>query len=255
MCCSTGSRHAPRPKPEPSPAHSYDQWEMAGRTHIGTLGERPLHASLKRWYARRGDRVEASVDGFVIDLVRGDLLIEIQTRGFSAMKRKLAALLDAGHPVRVVHPIAVDRFIVKIDDDGEEIGRRRSPKHGQPADLFSELVSFPTLPSHPGFELDILLTVEEELRRHSADGPWRRNGWAVVERRLIAVVDSVALSGVADLAGLLPSGLPDPFTTADLASALGRPRRTAQQMAYCLRKMRAVDPVGRRGNAIEYRVG
>jgi len=31
-----------------------------------------------------GDLTEASVDGFTVDIVRGDLLIEIQTRSLSA---------------------------------------------------------------------------------------------------------------------------------------------------------------------------
>ena len=44
--------------------------DAATGTAIGTLRERPLHASLKRWYARPGDRTEAAVDGYVVDLVR-----------------------------------------------------------------------------------------------------------------------------------------------------------------------------------------
>ena len=61
---------------------------MSARPLVGTLGEKPLHAALKRWYAEDADRIEEPVDGFVIDLVRNGLLIEIQTRGFSSMKHK-----------------------------------------------------------------------------------------------------------------------------------------------------------------------
>jgi hypothetical protein len=38
----------------------------------------------------REDRFEVPVDGFVIDIVRDDLLIEIQTRNFSSLKRSNA---------------------------------------------------------------------------------------------------------------------------------------------------------------------
>ena len=34
--------------------------------------------------------------------------------------------------------------------------------------------------------------------------------------------------------------------------ALARPRRLAQQMAYCLRKMGRIEAVGKEGNAILY---
>jgi hypothetical protein len=46
---------------------------------IGLLNEKPLHASLKAWYAQPEDRFEVPVEEFVIDIVRDDLLLEIQT--------------------------------------------------------------------------------------------------------------------------------------------------------------------------------
>ena len=222
--------------------------------HIGTLRERPLHADLKDWYSRSGDQVEVPIDGFVIDLVRDDQLIEIQTRSFSSMKRKVSVLMDRGHRIRIVHPIALNRWIVKVDEDGEVVGRRLSPKHGAPSDVFTELVSFPEMMRKPGFELEIAFTEEEEVRRPDPGRSWRRKGWTVVERRLLEVKDWQRFEDVSDLIGLLPTGLPDVFTTAELAEGLGRPRRTAQQMAYCLRKMGAIKFVGKRGNAMEYRI-
>jgi len=57
-----------------------------GIAAIGTLNEGALHAQLKDWYRRRGDRVEQLVDGFVVDLVRGELLVEIQTGSFAPLR-------------------------------------------------------------------------------------------------------------------------------------------------------------------------
>ena len=223
--------------------------------HIGTLREKPLHASLKRWYTRPGDRVEVPLAGFVIDLVREDVLIEVQTSGFSSMKKKTALLLELGHRVRIVHSIPIDKWIVKVDDDGTVLSRRRSPKHGQATDIFAELVSFPEFLVHAHLQVDVLLTIEEEYWRHTPGVAWRRKGWAIVERRLIDVVGSLELKDVEDLIRLMPAGLPETFTTADLAEKLGRPRSAAQQMAYCLRKAGVWVAVGKRGNNVEYRVG
>lgn len=220
--------------------------------HIGTLREKPLHASLKRWCARPGDRFEVPVDGFVIDLVRGDLLIEVQTRGFSSMKHKVVSLLELGHRVRIVHSIPIDTWIVKIDADGAILSRRRSPKHGKPTDVFAELVSFPELLAHDQLELEVIMSIEEEYRRHVPGRAWRRKGWTVVERRLVEVIDSILLEHIEDLTGLVPDNLPEVFTTADLAERLGRPLRSAQQIAYCLRKTGVLVAVGKRGNSVEY---
>jgi hypothetical protein len=54
------------------------------------------------------------------------------------------------------------------------------------------------------------------------------------------------------MSALIPATLAEPFTTADLAAAIDRPRRLAQKMAYCLREMGAITPLGRRGRAILY---
>ncbi len=222
--------------------------------HIGMLRENPLHADLKEWYRRSGDSMELMVDGFVIDLVRDDLLIEVQTAGFASMKRKVMALLDLGHRLRIVHPIALDKWIVKLGDGGEVLSRRLSPRHGVAADLFSELVSFPALIDHPMMELEVVLTRQEELRTHSPGQAWRRKGWIIAERRLVEVVESQRLSSAADLLDLVPDGLADVFTTADLSDCIGRPRRLGQQAAYCLRQAGVIVAVGKTGNAIEYRM-
>ena len=68
---------------------------------------------LKAWYAQPGDQLESKVDGYVIDLVRGDLLVEVQTANFSAIKRKLVKLLE-NHPVRLVYPIPSEKWILRI---------------------------------------------------------------------------------------------------------------------------------------------
>jgi hypothetical protein len=220
--------------------------------HIGSLNEKPLHASLKEWYARPADRFEVSVDGYVIDIVRDDLLIEIQTRNFTAIKRKLVGL-TAHHRVQLMYPIAQEKWIIKLAKDGEgQDSRRKSPKRGKLHQVFEELVSFPKLLSNPNFSLLVLLVHEEEVRRHDARRGWRRKGWVTQERRLLDVVDQRLFETPEDMSALIPSELAEPFTTSDLAVAIGRPRWLAQKMAYCLREMDAIAHVGKRGNAILY---
>lgn len=224
---------------------------MSPGSGVGTLSEKPLHAAIKAWYARPGDLVEHPVDGFIIDLVRDHLLIEVQTRNFSAIKRKLRTLLPS-HAVRLVHPIPSEKWIIKQNDDGGYATRRRSPKRGGFVDVFAELVSFPRLIAEPGLSVQVLLTSEEEERRHEPGKAWRRNGWVVQERRLLEVRDSRVFETPQDLARLLPSGLADEFTTAELAEQLARPRRLAQQMVYCLKHAGALGAVDKIGNAVVY---
>jgi hypothetical protein len=220
---------------------------------IGTLNEKPLHAALKAWYVQPGDQFEVSVDGFVIDIVRGDLLVEIQTGNFSSIKRKMRTLV-ADHPVRLVYPIAREKWIVRLakDGSGDVLGRRKSPKRGALEHLFGELVRLPRLLASPNFALEVLLTQEEEIRRYDGRRAWRRRGWVIQERRLLDVVDRRLFETPDDLAVFVPLDLAEPWTTADLAAAIGQPRWLARKVAYCLRKMGVVEAVGKQGNAILY---
>lgn len=219
---------------------------------ISTLNEKPLHASLKAWYARPGDRLEVPVGRYVVDLVRDDLLVEIQTQNVSAIKHKLKELVTH-HRVRLVVPIAREKWIVKLATDGRAAAsRRKSPKRGRVAHVFAELVSLPDLVPNRNFSLGVLLTQEEEVWRHDGQRSWRRKGWVIHERRLLDVVAQHVFHTPADMMALLPSELADPFTTQDLAQTMAQPRRLAQKTAYCLREMGALTPVGKRGRSILY---
>ncbi len=219
---------------------------------IGRLNEKPLHAGLKAWYARPGDRIEAPVDGYVVDIVRGDLLIEIQTRNVSQIRRKLSALAER-HPVRLVVPVAAEKWIVRLAEDGVTvIGRRRSPKRGRVGQIFDELVSVAKLLPRPSFSVEVLMVREEEVRYPDPTVNWRRRGWAVRERRLIEVVESHVFATMDDLTALLPPGLAESFTAPMLAKAMGQPLRLAGRMIYCLRQVDAVTVAGRRGRSVLY---
>jgi hypothetical protein len=222
---------------------------------IATLNEGPLHAGLKAWYTREGDRTEVPVDGRQIDIVRGKLLIEIQTRSLASLRQKLERLLEDHHLVRLVLPVARERWILRVDrDDDRLLSRRRSPKRGRLEHAFEELVSLPRLLAHPRFSLEILLTREEEVRRHEPGRAWRRRGWVVVERRLVEVLERHLFHDARDLERLLPPDLPAPFTTADLAERLEVSRDVAQKMAYCLSRAGVLRDEGRRGRSRLYRV-
>lgn len=236
-------------------------------SRIGTLAEKSLHAALKLHYAQPGDAVEAKLDGYVIDIVRalpsGALAddgessrrqcIEIQTRNLGGMKTKLTALLDK-HRVHVVHPIAQERIIVRIDANGEVVSRRKSPKKGSVYQIFPELVSLPALVTHPNLTLEVLLMREEQVWIDNGQGSWRRKHWSISDRRLLGVVHSHPLASIADFMALLPPDLPDVFDSNELAKGIRQQRFIAQKMAYCLREMGILEIEGKRRNAILYRV-
>ena len=222
---------------------------------IGTLNEGPLHQALKSLYSEGDATEEVPVGSYVAD-VRGadEVLYEIQTGGFSSLKKKLSTLIE-DHRVVLVYPIAKIRYIVKLPVDGDaEATRRRSPKRGSMADMVSELVSIPQLLNHPNFELEVVLIEEDELRVFAPKKVRGRKGWRVVQRRLVEVLERHRFCSAADLFYLVPGELPEAFTTKDLAVAMKQPRWIAQKLAYCLREAGEISLCGKTGNALCYAI-
>ena len=221
-------------------------------TTIGELNERSLHRALKERYAVAGSETERVIDGFVTDVVADGRIVEIQTGAFGPLRHKLTRLLDA-HPVTLVHPIARDRYIVKTaDDPALPPTRRMSPKHGSVFDVFSALVGIPLLLAHPNLTLEIVMTVEEEVRAPRERPRWRRR-WTRIDRRLVDVVETHAIASMADLFALVDARLPETFTTNDIAMAMKSTRSLAQQAAYCFREGGVSEVSGKDGRALVYR--
>jgi hypothetical protein len=213
-----------------------------------------LHAALKQWYAQPGDQLEAKVDGFIADIVRGDGMIEIQTRNLAAIRRKLHTLLER-HPVRLVYPIAKEKWIVRKTGSGKKvIGRRKSPKVGRLSDLFKELVSIPDLINHDNLVLEIALIQEEEIRHADGRGSWRRRGQSLYDRKLLQVLETVTFEKKEDFLRFLPDGLEQPFSNQSLTERIGGSIHATRKMTYCLRKMGVIQEVGKNRNQLLFKI-
>ena len=212
------------------------------------MREGPLHAAIKSALAEPGDRLEVPVGRFVIDLVRADgELVEVQTGGFGALGNKLDALLDE-HRIRIVYPVAAERRIVRVDEHGEVLSVRRSPKRATAVAVFDKLVAFPSLLTHPNLTIEVLLLREDHIRRPqptTTRGRTRDPG----ERRMVEVLDHLVLRTSQDILAALPALPVEPFSTRELAAVLGCSTRLAQRTLYCLRTIGLVEPAGKRGHA------
>jgi hypothetical protein len=217
--------------------------------------ETSLHRQLKALYAGPEDRQEVKLGAYRIDVVRGTELVEIQHGSLAAIRDKVQKLA-AKHDVLVVKPIVAKKTIVRLTADGREESRRLSPKRGTLLSVFDELVYFTRAFPRPRLCLELRLVEIEERRvpGHGRRRRWRKNDHVVLDQHLVTVAEPFRLRTAADLLTLLPAPLPSPFHTGHLATLADVSRGTAQQIAYCLREMGAVDKIGKHGNAWLYQV-
>jgi hypothetical protein len=217
---------------------------------IGTLNETTLHTDIKWLYSKSNDQLERKVGNFIVDIVRDDFLIEVQTTNFSAIRNKLEFLIK-NNKVKLIHPIIRDKWIVYLDTQLNKVIRRRlSPIHCSYLNIFKELIRIPKMISHPNFIIEIILVQIEEIREKCYKASWRRKGWRICDKKLFRVIESKKFTNPIDFLYLIPKSLKTPFTNLELAKSLKKPLKLAQKMSYCLRKMEMLKTVGKIGNTL-----
>lgn len=184
----------------------------------------------------------------MIDIKRGDLLIEIQTGSFGAMGNKLDRLLG-DHHLLLVYPVPTVTRLVRPD-----MRPRQSPKRGSVYQLFDELVSIPTLLDHPNLSVEVALVTIDRVQQHDPRARRGRGGYRTVDKVMTDLVGTERFDSATDLLRLLPTGLPEEFTTADLAALGPFDRGTAQKMAYCLTPLGLIEQIGRTKAGYHYRL-
>jgi hypothetical protein len=215
--------------------------------------ETSLHRTLKERYGPdSGGRAEVVLKGFRVDAVTPEgALIEVQSGPLGPLRAKLERLLPE-HRVHVIKPVVLTRRLVRrARRDGADLAARRSPRKGAVVDVFDDLIGLVRIFPHPNLRVDVLGVEIDEVRVPRRRWP----GYAVVDRRLRGVIATLPLCEAGDLWTLLPGCWPGPFTTLDLAEALGRPVEFAQRVAYCLRLAGAAHVRGKAGNRLIYAAG
>jgi hypothetical protein len=220
------------PPPEPAGGPAY----AAERSGINLYAEHSLHAKLKEYLAGPGDRLEALVEGRVVDLVRaGGELVEVQTGSLGKIVPKVLALAGKGHRVRVVFPVPAEREIRRLDPKTEElVSVRKSPKRGDLYSIFDELVKAAGLIASRNVTVEVLLVRTAEIKTRDGSGSWRKRGDRTVDRELVEVLSSRSFRTRGQWLALIPKGLPPPWSSAALGEALGIGPDRARKILYCL---------------------
>ncbi len=215
------------------------------------MNEHSLHSEIRRVYSLPGDIFEVKLDNYIVDILRGELVIEIQTKNFSALKEKLQTLIKT-HQVRLVYPLSEKKWITYITKDDAAFNKRKSPRKGRLTDLFRELVRIPDMLGEDNFSLEVLFIDEEEIRCNDGKGSWRRRGVSIKERRLVKVNDRILFQNKHDYLKILPKNLNEIFTNKEFAKSAKISVRTARQITYCLRKSGIIRITEKKGRELYF---
>ena len=217
---------------------------------IGTLGERRLHAAVKRFLSPDVSAHEVRVGRYRADVLTAEgRIFEVQTRRMDRLVGKLRVFLD-GYDVTVVYPVARNKYLSWVDPGtGSVTPPRLSPRHGTVQDALYELCYLTEFLGHPHFHVLVLLADMQEYRTLSGYGPAKKRRAPRAERLPRGLVAMYALDTPADYARLIPDTLAEPFTTAEYVRAVGIPPAAGARAMRVVAETGAVRRAGKRGRA------
>ena len=224
------------------------------RQGIGTLSEKTIQAVLKNDDAPDTDMHEIPIENFVADIYTGQEIIEIQTRAFNKMRRKLDAFLPV-YPVTIVYPIPHIKWLSWIDEEtGETSPKRKSPKTGNAYMAFIELYKIRSYLSNPNLHLKVALIDMEEYRLLNGWSRDKKKGSERYDRIPVKFAEEVCIDRREDYMQFVPYDLPETFTTKDFAKHAKIQLRLAQTVLLILTDLEIVVRVGKQGHSYLYEV-
>lgn len=217
-----------------------------GLAGIGTLGEKTMHAVIKRYIEPDITKHEQKMGAYVVDVATGGKIFEIQTGQFNRLIPKLDRLLPSNR-MTIVHPIQARKWLMWVDPDtGERSAPRLSPRRGKPCDVFRELYRIKPYLLHPNFSLVLLMTDLEEYRYLNGWSRDRKRGSHRKDRIPVRLQQIICVEPP-DFSALLPPDLPAAFTSADFAKAAKVSRRLAQVSLNVLNSVGTIQKSGKSG--------
>jgi len=226
--------------------------QQQGLNGIGTLGEKTVHSVLKSYLSPDAMNHEVKIGSYVADIYTGEEIIEIQTRHFDKLRKKLLVFLSFS-PVTIVYPIPHVKWIRWINPQTGEIHPpRKSPKTGTPYAIFPELYKIKDYLLHPNFSLHIILMDLEEYRFLDGWSQDKKKGSSRCDRIPVDLVQELRICEKKDYELLIPEKLSASFTSKDFKKAAGISLSAAQTALNILYHVGAIKRIGKSGKSYLY---
>ena len=219
---------------------------------VGTLGEKPIHRTLKYYIEPDKTKHEVKLCGFVADVLNEQGIFEIQTRAFDRLRKKLDSFLPEHH-VTLVFPLIREKRLFWSDPmTGVTSPPRRVSKKGRLSDALSELSKIKKYLGNENLSFRIYVLSADEYRLLDGYGEERKKRatkFTVIPTELLEVLEFGSLG---ELDALIPAELPERFTAKDFYKVIAmKGRRASFALSLCV-ELGFIAMVGKLGRAYVY---
>lgn len=245
-----------------SEAASIDASDEGGG--IGTLGEKQMHAAIKRFICPDPSFHEIKLDTadsgekkrrkFVADILKDGTVTEIQTGRLAPLTEKIRWILESTpYNVKVIHPIAESKWVNVLNSKNDVEKRYRSPVKGKVSDIACELYAIKEFIGSPRFSLVILLMEAEQYMKSTAKNTRSRKKYKKYELIPVNLLSVTVFSSVADYKSLIPDSLDGEFTVKQFSAASKIRGMDAYSAVHAFCDLGLLENSGKSGRANLYR--
>ncbi|MFI3238609.1 MAG: hypothetical protein R3Y47_11380 [Lachnospiraceae bacterium] len=219
---------------------------------VGTLSEKTVHAVVKNYCEPDVTKQEIKIDSMIVDIFTGTEIMEIQTRSFDKMRKKLSKLLSM-YKVTIVFPVPKEKKLIWIDEEtGEYSKSRKSPIKGNEYFVFPELYKIKQFLKDENLCIKVLLIDMEEYRLLNGYSKDKKKGSERFDRIPQRLVEEIDITCKEDYMMFVPAELEEPFSSKEYAKAAHIKVAMARICLNILFDLGIVERVGKSGRSYLY---
>lgn len=212
---------------------------------IGIQKEHTLHKVIKYMIDPTGINHEIKIDGKVADVYLDGMIYEIQTKAFNNLRDKLNVFLDR-HEVTICYPVINNKIINKINDDGEIISIRKSPKKCREISALVEFYKIKKFLVYDNLKFLIMVMDIEEYQKVVTKSYKNHHGRLKIDQVPIKLVRTVELNSVEDYKKILPK-LPETFTSNEFSKILKINKHSTSYIIQVLKFVGVIEVIKKDG--------
>ncbi len=235
---------------------------------IGTLGEKQMHAAIKRFICPDSSYHEVKLDTketnggkeksrhrrFVADILKDGNVYEIQTGRLAPLREKIRWILEnTDYNVTVIHPIAESRWVNVLDKSNNIEKRYRSPLKGKVTDIAPELYAICEFAPSPRFSLVILTMEAEQYMKNTAKTARSRPRYKKYELIPVNLLNATVFYGLDSYKYFIPEPLCGEFTVKQFSDASHIHGMDAYSTVHSLCDMGLLEECGKIGKAAAFK--
>lgn len=219
---------------------------------IGEYQEKAIHFILKNYFETDKDKLEVKINGMIADIYNEEGIIEIQTRNFDRLRKKLDVFLK-DYQLTIVYPLIKSKKITWMNSENKADYNRKSPIHMNMFNVFKELYKIKQYLKHENLHFCFVFVDVVEFKNLDGYGKNKKKRASSFNKLPIDINEIVNIDNFSEFKTIF-SGEEKEFTSKDLSKMKKIKLKDAQVALTVLNYLEIVERIGKKGNSYLYKV-